>query len=169
LKIRHFGRDNEGMTANENRQPNRQKSSILINPKFQWTLIGYAAFVATLILLAVYGLFSFGFHEFVQIGTQAGLPADHVYFQFIQMQETTFLRVIAAIAVLIGIILIVGGLMISHKIAGPIYRMQKEFNQMRDANPVELHPIQFRKGDFFPELAESFNSLVTRYLEHHKK
>lgn len=146
----------------------RQKSSILINPKFQWTLIGYAAFVAALVLIAVYGLFSFGFHEFVQIGTQAGLPADHIYFQFIQMQETTFLRVIAAIAVLVAIILIVGGMVISHKIAGPIYRMQKEFNHMRESNPVELHPIQFRKGDFFPELAESFNQLVKRYLESRK-
>jgi len=147
----------------------RQKSSLLINPKFQWTLIGYAAFVATLILLSVYGLFSFGFHEFVRIGTEAGLPADHIYFQFIQMQETTFLRVIAAIAVLVGIILIAGGLVISHKVAGPIHRLQKEFNRMRDSNPVELHPVQFRKGDFFPELAESFNSLVTRYLETRQK
>lgn len=147
----------------------RQKSSILINPKFQWTLIGYAAFVAALILIAVYGLFSFGFHEFIQIGTQAGLPSDHIYFQFVQMQEATFMRVIAAIAVVVALILIIGGLIISHKIAGPIFRMQKEFNRMRDAKPVELHPIQFRKGDFFPELAESFNSLVERYLENPKK
>jgi mannitol-specific phosphotransferase system IIBC component len=147
---------------------NRQKSSLLINPKFQWTLIGYTACVATLILIAVYGLFTFGFHEFVQIGTQAGLPPDHVYFQFIQMQETTFLRVIAAISVLVAIILIVGGMIISHKVAGPIYRMQKEFNKMREANPVELHPVQFRKGDFFPELADSFNDLVIRYLESRK-
>lgn len=142
---------------------NRKKTSVLINPKFQWTLIGYTAFIATLILVAVYGLFSFGFHEFVNIGNQAGLPADHVYFQFIRMQEATFLRVIAAIAVVIGIILTIGGLMISHKIAGPIYRMQKELNRMRDETPVELNEIQFRKGDFFPELAESFNSLVATW------
>lgn len=142
---------------------NRQKSSILINPKFQWTLIGYAAAVAALILVSVYGLFTFGFHEFVQIGTEAGLPADHIYFQFIQMQETTFLRVIAAIALVVGIILTVGGLIISHKIAGPIYRMQKEFNRMQESNPASLQEIQFRKGDFFPELSEAFNSLVKKY------
>lgn len=138
----------------------RKKSSLLINPKFQWTLIGYASFIAALILLAVYGLFSFGFHEFVQIGTQAGLPTDHVYFQFIRMQETTFLRVIAAIALLIAVILIVGGLIISHKIAGPVYRMQKELLSMAEKEPIELRNINFRKGDFFPELAEAFNSLV---------
>ncbi|MBS1958392.1 MAG: hypothetical protein JST80_02880 [Bdellovibrionales bacterium] len=142
---------------------NRKKSSLLINPKFQWTLIGYASFIAGLILLAVYGLFSFGFHEFVSIGTQAGLPSDHVYFQFIRMQETTFLRVIAAIALLIAVILIVGGLIISHKIAGPIYRMQKELTTMATAENPELRNINFRKGDFFPELADAFNALVKSF------
>ncbi len=149
-------------------QKNRKTRSVLINPRFQWTLIGYAAFIATLILLAVYGLFSFGFHEFVHIGNQAGLPVDHVYFQFIKMQEATFLRVIAAIAVLIGIILTVGGLIISHKIAGPIYRMQKELNSMSSQKPVVPREIHFRKGDFFPELSEAFNTFVQNWYKNEK-
>ena len=142
-------------------QTQRKKRSILINPKFQWTLIGYAAFIATLIFLSVYGLFSFGFHEFVQIGHQAGLPNDHVYFQFIKMQETTFLRVILAIAFFVGTILILGGLIISHKIAGPLFRMQKEFLKMAQKPDPSLHQITFRDGDFFPEVPQAFNSLVT--------
>lgn len=140
----------------------RKTRSILINPKFQWTLIGYAAFIATLIFLSVYGLFSFGFHEFVQIGHQAGLTDDHVYFQFIKMQETTFLRVILAIAFFVGTILIVGGLVVSHKIAGPLHRFRSELlNMAGKANP-ELHKIKFREGDFFPEVPEAFNELVEK-------
>ena len=149
-------------------QQNRKTRSVLINPRFQWTLIGYAAFIAAIILIAVYGLFTFGFHEFVNIGNQAGLPADHVYFQFIKMQEATFLRVIAAISVIVGIILIVGGLIISHKIAGPIYRLQKEFNTMSSEKPVKLRNVKFRKGDFFPELAEAFNTLVDNWYNNEK-
>jgi hypothetical protein len=142
---------------------NRKKSSLLINPKFQWTLIGYAALLATLILITVYALISYGFQEFIQIGNQAGLPADHIYFQFIQMQEVTFNRVILIIAVVIGLILILGGLAISHKIAGPIHRMKNEFARMRDSQGPELSEVQFRKGDFFPELADSFNELVAAW------
>lgn len=138
----------------------RKKRSLLINPKFQWTLIGYAAAIAALILIAVYGLLIFAFHQFVQIGTQAGLPADHIYFQFIQMQQTTFSRVMLTLALIVGIILVSGGLVISHKIAGPVYRMQKEFNKMAAGDPLDLTPVNFRKGDFFPELADSFNALV---------
>ena len=143
-------------------QTQRKKRSILINPKFQWTLIGYAAFIATLIFISVYGLFSFGFHEFVQIGHQAGLNDDHVYFQFIKMQETTFLRVILAIAFFVGTILTVGGLVVSHKIAGPLYRLQKEFLGMAEKADPSLHKIKFRDGDFFPEVPKAFNELVEK-------
>jgi hypothetical protein len=138
----------------------RKKSSLLINPKFQWTLISYAAGVATLLLCTVYGFITYGFHQFLEIGTQLGLPKDHVYFQFIRMQEGTFNEVVLAIALVVGLVLIVGGIVVSHKIAGPVYRMQKELTRMSQESPVELKEIHFRKGDFFPELAEAFNSLV---------
>jgi hypothetical protein len=140
----------------------RKTRSFLINPKFQWTLIGYAAAGATLILLTIYGLISYGFHRFVEVGTVLGLAPDNVYFEFIRMQEVSFNQVILAIALAIGLVLMVGGLVISHKIAGPIHRMKKEFRKMQESDPPALQEIQFRKGDFFPELAESFNELVRR-------
>lgn len=143
-------------------QKARKKRSILINPKFQWTLIGYAAFVATLIFISVYGLFTYGFNEFVQIGHQAGLPDGHVYFEFIKMQETTFLRVILAIAMVVGCILIAGGLAVSHKIAGPMYRLKLEFQKMAQEERPTLHKVNFREGDFFPEVPRAFNDLVER-------
>ena len=139
---------------------NRKKRSLLINPKFQWTLIGYAALVSVLILISIYALFSFGFHQFNQFGSQAGLAPDNIYFQFIEMQQSTFTRVIVAIAIVVTAILLIGGLYISHRIAGPIYRMQKELQDMSEEKPVDLRAIQFRKKDYFPELAETFNHLV---------
>ena len=76
------------------------------------------------------------------------------------MQQSTFTRVIVAIAIVVTAILLIGGLYISHRIAGPIYRMQKELQDMSEEKPVELRAIQFRKKDYFPELAETFNHLV---------
>jgi hypothetical protein len=142
---------------------NRKTRSFLINPRFQWTLIGYAAGGATLILLSIYLLISYGFHRFVEVGTVLGLPPDNVYFEFIRMQEVSFNQVILAIALAIGVVLIIGGLVISHKIAGPIHRMKNEFRKMQESDPPVLREIEFRKGDFFPELPEAFNELVRRY------
>jgi hypothetical protein len=140
----------------------RKTRSILINPRFQWTLIGYAALVATLIFISVYGLITYGFHDFVEIGAQAGLPDDHIYFQFIQMQKSKFITIIVAIAMVVGTILIVGGLIVSHKIAGPLHRIRMEFAKMANKSEPALHKIQFRDGDYFPEVAEAFNELVEK-------
>ena len=96
------------------------------------------------------------------MGTQAGFASDHVYFQFIHMQEDIFQKVLSALALIVGLILVLGGLIISHKIAGPIYRMQKELNSMAAKDEVNLKPIHFRKGDFFPELSAAFNSMVEK-------
>lgn len=119
------------MESNENlsQRPKRQKSLILINPKFQWILISYAALIAALVLAAVYGLFTFGFHEFVQPEPKQVLLKIMFAFQFIQMQETTFLRVIGAIAVVTVILLTVGGLVISPQIADPFIGC-KEFGYL---------------------------------------
>jgi hypothetical protein len=141
----------------------RKTKSLLINPRFQWHIIGYAAAVSALVIISIYGLLSFGFHEFVRVGLEAGLPADHEYFQFIKMQEGTFDRIIIAIALVTGTILFLGGLVISHRIAGPILRMQKELNRASTEIPFQLQSIKFRKGDYFPELAESFNKLVAAW------
>ena len=70
----------------------------MINPRFQGHIIGYAALMAALILSSVYGLLSFAFHEFVKLGMDAGLAPDHAYFQFIQIQESAFYRIVSAIA-----------------------------------------------------------------------
>jgi hypothetical protein len=142
---------------------NRKKTSLLINPSFQWHIIGYAAVMSGLILASVYGLLAFAFHQFVKVGIDAGLAPDHPYFQFIQMEESAFYRIVLAIALVTGILLFLGGLLLSHRIAGPILRMQNELEHAAKTEPFKLQEIQFRKNDYFPELALAFNNLVVNW------
>jgi hypothetical protein len=97
------------------------------------------------------------------MGVEAGLPPDHAYYQFIQVQEGTFYRIVFAIALIVGLLLFMGGLVISHRIAGPLLRMQRELDRASTEEPFKLQTIQFRKGDYFPELAQSFNNLVAAW------
>jgi nitrogen fixation/metabolism regulation signal transduction histidine kinase len=57
----------------------------------------------------------------------------------------------------LGVMLLttVWGLLISHRIAGPIYRMCLHLDLV--ANGKTEKDVSFRKKDFFPELAEAFN------------
>ncbi len=144
-------------------QTNRKKRSLLINPRFQITLIAYVGGLALAIIVSMTALIEHAFRRFIEIGKDAGLSGDHIYFQFISMQQTAFRNVTIAIAIVVGGLLVFGGLAISHKIAGPIYRMKKSLDDMTaSTEPAVLKPITFRKKDFFPELADSFNALVKK-------
>lgn len=55
----------------------------------------------------------------------------------------------------------------SQRFAGPMYRFHKT---VRDLNAGEqFHPIRLRKGDFWMEFAEDFNTMVERMEERDKQ
>jgi hypothetical protein len=58
-----------------------------------------------------------------------------------------------------GVILItstIAGVLFSHRIAGPIYKLQKHFNGTAKSHGYS--EVRFRKGDFFQELADAYNN-----------
>lgn len=60
----------------------------------------------------------------------------------------------------VAIILFTWGLILSFRIAGPIYRLEKELRQVAEgANPRR---IAFRKGDEFSSIADSVNVILER-------
>lgn len=60
----------------------------------------------------------------------------------------------------IMVILIVFGIGLTHRIAGPVYRVQKDIERVLAGEKGVR--VKFRKGDSFPELAEKVNQLIER-------
>lgn len=61
---------------------------------------------------------------------------------------------------LIMLIVIVAGIFTTHRIAGPIYRMESDIDRVLSG---ETHArVRLRRGDAFPELAEKVNELIER-------
>lgn len=58
----------------------------------------------------------------------------------------------------ICVMMITWGIFTLQKVAGPLYRLQKHMQE--DAGARKLTPVYFRKGDFFPELSETYNHLA---------
>lgn len=54
----------------------------------------------------------------------------------------------------------------SHKIAGPMYKLQKFLRSFRDGNRGEK--LFFRKGDYFIEVADDINLTLDQIEEEHK-
>jgi len=66
--------------------------------------------------------------------------------------------IIAFVAVAVGMGV---GLWISHRVAGPIYRMRRHLQEAAAGRAPK--PIRFRQGDYFQELADAYNEeLITR-------
>ena len=97
--------------------------------------------------------------EFVKLGTEAGLPREHVFFSFLEQQRIVLNRLFVGATLGTLLTLGLGGLYLSHKIAGPIYKLTQHLKATRVS---DLKPVKFRKGDYFPELEEAFNELVSR-------
>ncbi len=60
----------------------------------------------------------------------------------------------------IMVLLIIMGIFMTHRIAGPVYRVQKDIERVLGGEKGVR--VKFRKGDSFPELAEKVNSLIER-------
>jgi signal transduction histidine kinase len=55
---------------------------------------------------------------------------------------------------------------ISHKIAGPMFKLQKFLSRVRDGQQYDK--LYFRKGDYFPEIAEDFNKTLETIRGQHE-
>jgi nitrogen fixation/metabolism regulation signal transduction histidine kinase len=143
--------------ANQNARPKRRQ--YLINPRFQMAFIAYTIIAA----FAMEGVHFVAVQLFVRKITayarMQGLP-DNVFFNFAseQIRLINYIFLISAVAT--GLILFIAGIFISHRIAGPLYRLHKHLTGIAQGNkPTEVH---FRKGDFFPELADAFNGVLAQ-------
>lgn len=145
----------------------RSRRRLLISPRFQLAFLGWSM----LMLFAVIGVFYGGAHVFFQgfreLGTAAGLPADHVIFQFLAAQQSQLNQVFFWTSLLSASILTVGSLWFSHRVAGPVYRLREHLDAMAEGRTFE--DVRFRKRDFFPELAQACNRQFAVFRRYRRK
>jgi len=137
----------------KNKTTNSRKV-LLINPRFQLTFLGFTAALAGLVIATIYGANFYFFTKFYRLGVELKLPTDHVFFQFLHQQKNTMMTVFGVTSAVVFVTLTVLGLVFSHRIAGPLYRMQRHLQETAG----RPKPVQFRKRDFFPELADAYNA-----------
>ena len=60
------------------------------------------------------------------------------------------------------------GLVLSNRIAGPIYRIQRHMQEMIDGKPVPP-TVHLRKKDYFQEVAQTYNELLKKIPVNHRQ
>jgi len=129
-----------------------------INPRFQAIVIIFFTSLGLLTSLLYYLANRMVFNRFVAEGVQLNLPKDHAFFVFIAEQRSTFEVFFFSSSIFCLALFVIGGLLISHKIAGPLYRLKKELTVMEQNK--KAHHLNFRDNDFFQEIPEQFNKFI---------
>lgn len=134
------------------------RKNYLINKKFQLN------FLLKIIVLSLFNniIFLFAinyfFNDLEKTGQSIGIPKNHLFFKFISHQYYELFFVVLLVSAFSTLFIFIFGLLMGHKIAGPMYRLKIEFESM--AKEKRLNKLAFRKGDYFQEVQDSFNNLV---------
>ncbi len=119
-------------------KPKYRRSKIFISSKFQFSFIIYSlllSIVPIIVMSLTQGL-AMTFEE---------LPLH--YFVFFSTSITILLLFTAAV-------------LLSHRLAGPIYRIEKHLNEV--ANGSTRASIKLREKDYFTELADAANRVIQK-------
>ena len=134
---------------------NKKRTVLLINPRFQIQFMLWMGGLAVAVLAAMQVAHLWFFHQLTSQAQAAGLPENHIFYQFIRDRQAE-MNWISGITFLIILCLVIGiGLVLSHRIAGPLYRLKKHFDLVKESGVPA--PVHFREGDYFQEVAQSYN------------
>jgi sensor histidine kinase YesM len=139
----------------------RSTKKYLINPAFQFSVIRYFVFLFLILAAANFASVFYFFYKFKNQGLAVGLSSQHVFFRFIESQEQSMYFLMGGAILVSLIVLVLGGFVLSHKVAGPLYRLTQHMKRHNEEDK-ELSDVKFRKGDYFIEIQDEFNRLAER-------
>lgn len=131
----------------------------LINKNFQVKFLIYSIFIS-LTTITVFYLMIYSFYQYGrELGLEMGFPPGHIWFRFIDERQSDMGSFFMVTALIVFLFIVISGIWYSHKIAGPIYRMNTQLKTISLDKIVSK--LSFRKHDFFQELAVSYNKRIS--------
>lgn len=137
-----------------------REKKFLINTDFQIQFIASLLLISIVSMSIIYLANDYFFHSYMQKGQALNLPPDHPFFLMIHEQKKFMTKVFIAVAMSISSVAILWGLFYSHKIAGPLYRLQRYFTDAATESTQLRNKIYFRDDDFFQEVPASINLYI---------
>ena len=140
------------------------RKKIFINPKFQWFIIAHFT-LSSLGILGVYYLINKYYSQQMQITVgrlleNQNIESKDVITSVLAAQgEFLFLSYLFT-AGMIMLAVFMGAFYISHRIAGPLYRMNVSIDDY--LLQKKISPVQLRHKDFFFDFADKFNRLLAQ-------
>lgn len=139
---------------------NFRRFNIISLPEIQYAFVGYGLFFALVVVTGFYACTEYFFQQMRLKGVSMGLDEQHPFFQLISTQRDLFLPLAFTTIIALSIVMIFVGFFISHKIAGPIKKIESHLDNEIAVKNGE--PIVLRRKDYFRDLAAKVNLLLER-------
>lgn len=136
-----------------------RRRKYLIHPRFQYTITGFNVALAGLLILLMYGENKYLFSKFTE--TQPELMNDPIIVQMVAEEKARLYSVLGISSAIILAVMMIGGMILSNRVAGPVYRLRKHMEDILSGKVSG--DVHFREKDFFPELADTFNKVHDHY------
>ncbi|MEW6056664.1 MAG: HAMP domain-containing protein [Bdellovibrionota bacterium] len=137
-----------------------KRANFLINKKFQ---LKFAFFVCSWIFalsmiypIIIYNIFEYFLTLLSNNAANVPLTLDKV-----KMVENQVLVLLGALQLLFLLITFMLSIFLSHRIAGPLYKLRRSMEEVTRGNLDQR--ISFRKNDHFFEMQDAFNDMI-QYL-----
>lgn len=140
---------------------NRAPKTFLVNRRFQYFVIGLNVLTAIIIILVFFVADRYLMRQSLQQAEFLGLPVDHPHLVILRKYREMTGKIFWLISITSMTLLPTIGLIITHRAAGPLYRLCQHLNALADGKNVG--PLKFRKDDFFQEVVEPFNRMLERF------
>jgi len=140
-----------------------QRRQLVVDPKFQYSLIARFVVLESIVLIVSLILLAFVFNRFINISLPISADTGGV----LSFGANTSIRLSDEIHIVLAVMLLsivigtigmyVFGVSVSHRIAGPVQRLRKYIAAMRSGDLNK--EVSFREKDFLKPLATDINSL----------
>lgn len=135
-----------------------RRRDYLINPRFQLSLIFFFCILALFAIVVFYAENLYIFDRFTsEVGSEE-LLQDPAIQGMIAEESRRMTLVFGITSFSVLLMMVVGGLVLSNRVAGPLHRLQKHMKQISSRSTDQ--GVSFRKHDYFQELATSYNELL---------
>jgi len=128
----------------------------VIHPVFQGKVVAFGLSIAGFSLVITAFALKYFFWRSLQVLQEAGVPFNHPIYNFMLEQERWIKVLYLGVAMLSCGFAVVMGLVLSHRVAGPIYRLRKHL--LEAAAGRAPSQVRFRDEDYFQELADAYNA-----------
>jgi methyl-accepting chemotaxis protein len=141
-----------------------KRRQFIILPKFQYKYSLFFGSIALCISALLFASFYYTFSDvyYQLIGFLINEDAQLALSVREEFQNAVFTLAIVQILFTVGISM--GGIFLTHKIAGPMWKIMKIMKEIEQTRNLSTR-INFRRDDEFKDVADSFNSMMDKIEE----